>query len=155
MCPHFSLPWNSKHWCHFDPVDFPGPNHKPLTTPRGWGPEAVKDHSERNVEPHHDISQAWLQLPERIPEAYPTGGHRFVWNRKPKTGLDRHPPVPSTHTITPPQKGTLYETKGGLEPYPTLEHPCVIGPDFSPRGISQDQSHFGLGDAPWMNNNPS
>ena len=40
-----------------------------LTTPRAWGPDVVQADSAWNLEAHHVVSPARLQLPERIPEA--------------------------------------------------------------------------------------
>ena len=51
-----------------------GMQHQSLTTPHAWGPEAVQAHTAWNMEAHHVISQARLQLSERIPETSPTRG---------------------------------------------------------------------------------
>ena len=40
-----------------------------LTSPRAWGPDVVQADSAWNLEAHHVVSPARLQLPERIPEA--------------------------------------------------------------------------------------
>ena len=45
-----------------------------LTTPRALGPEALQADSAWNLEAHHVVSQARLQLPERIPEDNSTKG---------------------------------------------------------------------------------
>ena len=70
-----------------------GTQFQRLTTPRAWGPEAVQADSTWNLEAHHVVSQARLQLPERIPEASPTRAHRHVWPWQPKTESERHPPL--------------------------------------------------------------
>ena len=46
-----------------------GTQFQRLTTPHAWSTEAVQVDSACNLEAHHVVSQAWLQLPERIPEA--------------------------------------------------------------------------------------
>ena len=51
-----------------------GTQFQRLTTPRAWGPEAVHDDLAGDLEDHHVVSQAQLQLPERIPEASSTRG---------------------------------------------------------------------------------
>ena len=43
-----------------------------LTASRAWGPEAVQADMARNLEAHHVVSQARLQLPEWIPQASST-----------------------------------------------------------------------------------
>ena len=45
-----------------------------LTTPRALGPEALQADSAWNLEAHHVVSQARLQLPVSIPEASSTRG---------------------------------------------------------------------------------
>ena len=40
-----------------------------LTRPRAWGPEAVQADSAWKLQAHHVVSQARVQLTERIPEA--------------------------------------------------------------------------------------
>ena len=51
-----------------------GIQFQPLNKPRVWGPEAMQAHMAWNVEAQHVISQARLQLPQRIPEASSTRG---------------------------------------------------------------------------------
>ena len=51
-----------------------GTLYQNLTTPHSCGPKAVQAHSAWNLEAPHVVYQAWLQLPERIPEASPTKG---------------------------------------------------------------------------------
>ena len=56
-----------------------GTQFQRLTTPRAWDPEAVQADSARNLEAHHVVSQARLQLHERIPEDSSTrGGTTYV-----------------------------------------------------------------------------
>ena len=43
-------------------------------TPRVWVHEVVQNHSAKNLEHHHVLSKAWLQLPKRIPETSLKGG---------------------------------------------------------------------------------
>ena len=57
------------------------------------GPEAVQAHVAWNVSAHHVNSQAWLQMPERIPEDPPSGPDRHVWRWQPKRDPDRHHPL--------------------------------------------------------------
>ena len=45
-----------------------------LTTPRAWGPDVVQADSAWNLEAHHVVSPARLQLPQRIQEASSTRG---------------------------------------------------------------------------------
>ena len=51
-----------------------GTQFQRLTTPRAWGPEAVQAHKAWNLEAQHVVSQAGLQLTQRIPEASSTRG---------------------------------------------------------------------------------
>ena len=51
-----------------------GTQFQSLTTPRAWDPEAVQTDSAWKLEAHHVVSQARLQLPERILEASSTTG---------------------------------------------------------------------------------
>ena len=51
-----------------------GTQYQSLKTPRVWVHEAVQNHSAKNLEHHHVLSKAWLQLPKRIPEASLKGG---------------------------------------------------------------------------------
>ena len=51
-----------------------GTQFQRLTASRAWGPEAVQADSARHLEAHHVVSQARLQLPERIPEDNSTKG---------------------------------------------------------------------------------
>ena len=51
-----------------------GTQFQRLTTPGAWGPEAVQAHLAWNLEAHHVVSQARLQLPERNAEASSTRG---------------------------------------------------------------------------------
>ena len=51
-----------------------GTQFQQLTTPRAWDGEAVQAASSWNLEAHHVVSQARLQLTKRIPEASSTRG---------------------------------------------------------------------------------
>ena len=53
----------------------------------------VKADSARNLEAHDVVSQAWLQLPERILEAPRLGADRRVWPWQPNTDPDQHRPL--------------------------------------------------------------
>ena len=56
-----------------------GTQFQRLTTPRAWGPEAVQADSAWNMEAQHDVSQSWLQVPERTEENSSTRGRtKFV-----------------------------------------------------------------------------
>ena len=68
-----------------------GTQSQRLTTPCACGPEGVQAKSAWNLEAHHVVSQARLQLAERIPEAYLTRAHRIIWPWQPKTNSDWHP----------------------------------------------------------------
>ena len=147
-----------------------------LTTPRSWGTEAVQLHSAWNLEAQHVVSQARLQLPERIPEASSTRGPITCVALQTKTDPDRHHPFctplspsgrplpccgfrawsllgpnpnPTPNTDTPPKP------KPASNPNPAIEPPSDMDAHFSARGRSQDQSRFGPGNFPGRNPNPS
>ena len=76
MGPHFRFRGRSRDRSRFGPGNVPGPISNPsacsvpmgtqfqrLKTPRAWGPEAVQPLAAWNLEAHHVISQAHLQLP--------------------------------------------------------------------------------------------
>ena len=70
-----------------------GTQFQRLTTPHAWSTEAVQVDSACNLEAHHVVSQAWLQLPERIPEASSTRGPITCVALQTKTDPDRHRPL--------------------------------------------------------------
>ena len=69
------------------------------TTPSTWDPEAVMADSAWNLEVHHVITQARLQLPERIPEAYSTVGGKTCVALAAKEGSCGHRPL--CHQVSP------------------------------------------------------
>ena len=92
-----------------------------LKTPRAWGPEAVQAHAAWNMEAHHVVSQAWLQLPERIPEAPPSGADRSVRPWQAKRDLDRHCPLcPQCRPTQRPRPCCGYGAWSSWELTPTL-----------------------------------
>ena len=148
-----------------------GPNSK-VTASRAWGPEAVQTDSPRNLEAHHVISQARLQLPRGILRPPQKGAYRRVWPWQPKRDSDLHrhlypqlsPAVGSalgasrypTVTLTLPRtRVTPPKPKPASIPNPAFEPPSGMGPHFSPRERARDRSRFGPGDVPGPNPNPS
>ena len=70
-----------------------GTQFQRLTASRAWGPEAVQADSARNLEAHHVISQARLQLTRGFWRPPLTGADRCMWPWQPKTHPDRHRPL--------------------------------------------------------------
>ena len=61
-----------------------------LTASRAWGPEAVQADSARNLEAHHVVSQARLQLLRGLHRPPRQREEQHVWLWKPKRDPDRH-----------------------------------------------------------------
>ena len=155
-----------------------GTQFQRLTTSRTWVPEVVQSDSAWNLEVHHVISQAQLQLPRGFqrpprPEAYTR-----VWPWQPKGDPDRHRPLcpqlspagrplpccafDAWNLVGPnPNPNPTSNREPSLKPKPAsipdtaFEQPSGMGPHFSPRGRSRDRSRFGPGDVPGPNPNPS
>ena len=70
-----------------------GTQFQRLTASRAWGPEAVQADSARNLEAHHVVSLARLQLPRGCRRPLRPGAYRRVWPWQPKTDPDRHCPL--------------------------------------------------------------
>ena len=136
-----------------------GTQFQRLTTPRAWGPEAVQADSARNLEAHHVISQARLQLTRGFWRPPLTGADRRMWPWQPKTHPDRHRPLcpqlsPSWRprpccgfgawslqghnpNLTPiPKQEPPPKPKPASIPNPAIELTSGMGPHFSPRGRS-------------------
>ena len=95
-----------------------------LKTRRAWGPEAVQAHVAWNLEAHHVVSQAWLQLPERIPEAPPSGADQHVWPWQPKRDPDWHRPLcPQFSPSQRPRPCCAFGTWSSWEVIPKLTLP--------------------------------
>ena len=168
MGPHFSPRGRSRAESRVSPGDIRGPNTNPsygslpigtqfqhLTTPRACGTEAVQADSAWNLEAHHVISQARLQLSERIPQASLTRAQSRVWPWQAKTDPDRYPPLcpqptPSGRPLSfcgfivwsllgskLHPKPTLCqnpppESQQSSKTNPLLEQPHCMGPHFRP-----------------------
>ena len=181
----------SRDRSRFCPGDVPSPNFNPskgsplmrtqfqrLTASRAWGREAVQADSARNLETHHVVSQARLQLPRGFLRPPPTREEQHVWLWQPKRDPDRHrllcPQVsPSGSPLHCHGFGawnllganTIPNPTPNREPPPkpkpaSIRNPAFeplsgMGPHFSPRGISRDRSRFGPCDVPGPNSNPS
>ena len=70
-----------------------GTQFQRLTASRAWGPEAVQADSARNLEAHHVISQARLQLPRGFRRPPRPRKEQHVWPWQPKRDPDRHRPL--------------------------------------------------------------
>ena len=141
-----------------------GPQFQRLTASRAWGPEAVQAESARNLEAHYVLSQARLQLPREVRRLPRPRSEHPVWPWQPKRDPDRHRPLcpqlslsgrplpccgfgawnlhgpnpnptPNWDPPTNPQPASI--------PNPAFEPPSGMGPHFSPRRRSRDQSRFG------------
>ena len=76
-----------------------GTQFQRLTASRTWGPEAVQTDSARNLEPHHVVSQAGLQLPRGLQRPPRPREEQHVWPWQPKRDPDRHRPL--CHQLNP------------------------------------------------------
>ena len=70
-----------------------GTQLQPLRTPGPWGRKAVQADSAWNLDAHHVVSQAGLQLSQRIPEASSTKGPITCVAWQPKTDPDQQRPL--------------------------------------------------------------
>ena len=149
-----------------------------LTASRAWGPEAVQADSARNLEAHHVVSHASLQLPRGLRRPPRPREEQHVWPWQAKRDPDGHHhmcpqlspsgrPLPCfgfsawdllgpnrNRNPTPTRDPPLKPNPASI-PNPAFEPPSGMGPHFSPRGISRDRSRFGSGDVPGPNSNPS
>ena len=155
-----------------------GTQFQRLTASRAWGPEAVQADSARNLEAHHVVSQARLQLPRGLRRPPRPREQQHVWPWQPKRDPDRHRPLcphlspsvrplpccgfgawnllgPNPNPNPTPNRDPPPKTKAATIPNPAFEPPSGMGPSFSPRGRSRDRSRFGPGDVPGPNPNPS
>ena len=117
-----------------------GTQYQRLTTPRAWGPEAIQADLACNLEAHHVISQVWLKLPDRIPEAPRSRSDRRVWPWQPKTDPDRHRPLcpqlrPSRRPLPCHGFGAwiLLGASPNPKPIPNLEPPPKPKPASIPK----------------------
>ena len=132
MGRRFSPRGRSRDHSLFGPGGVPGLNSNPsecsvsmeihfqrLKTPRAWDPEAVQAHAAWKVEAHHVVSRAWLQLPDRIPEAPPSGANRRVWPWRPKRDPDQHRPLcPQFSPSQKPRPCCGFDARNFLGPNP-------------------------------------
>ena len=70
-----------------------GTQLKRLTAPRAWDPEAVQTDSARNLEAHHVVSHARLQLPRGFQRPPRPREEQPVWPWRAKRDPDRHRPL--------------------------------------------------------------
>ena len=70
-----------------------GTQFQRLTASRAWGPEAVQADSARNLEAHHVVSQARLQLPRGLRRPPRPREEQHVWPWQPRRDPDRHRPL--------------------------------------------------------------
>ena len=70
-----------------------GTQFQRLTASRAWGPDAVQPDSARNLEAHHVVSQARLQLPSGLRRPPRTREEQHVWPWQPKRDPDRQSPL--------------------------------------------------------------
>ena len=155
-----------------------GTQFQRLTASRTWGPEAVQADSARNLEAHHVVSQARLQLPRGFRRPPRPREEQHVWPWQPKRDPDRHCPLcpqlslsgrplpccvfgawnhlgPNLNPNPTPNRDPPHKPKPASIPNPSFEPPSGMGPHISPRGRSLDRSRFGPGDVPGPNPNPS
>ena len=69
-----------------------GTEFQRLTASRAWGQEAVQAESARNLEAHHVVSQARLQLLRGLRRPPRPREEQQVWPWQPKRDPDRHRP---------------------------------------------------------------
>ena len=150
-----------------------------LTASRAWGPEAVQADSARNLEAHHVVSQARLQLPRGLRRPREPRKEPHVWPWQPKRDPDRHRPLcpqlrpsgrplpwcgfgawnllgpnPNPNPNPTPNWDPPLKPKPASIPNPAFQPPSGMGPHISPGGRSRDRSRFGPGDVPGPNANP-
>ena len=70
-----------------------GTQFQRLTASQAWGPEAVQADSERNLEAHHVVSQARLQLPRGLRRPPRPREEQHVGPWQPKRDPDGHRPL--------------------------------------------------------------
>ena len=144
-----------------------GTHFQRLTASRDWGPEAVQADSARNLEAHHVVSQARLQLPRGFRRPPRPREEQHVWPWQPKRDPDRHRPLcpqlspsgrplpccgfgawnllgPNPNPNPTPNRDPPQKPKPASIPNPAFEPPSGVGPHFSPRGRSRDRSHSAL-----------
>ena len=150
--------------------------YQSLTTRRAWVPKMEQVPSAWNLESHHDVCQACLQLRERIPEDPQLGAQRDVWALKPKTDPNWYPPLcPHLSPLGRTSRCYGFSTWSLLRPNPNInctlnrKPPLKIKPRnltlhlnrtvaralTSAMGEIKTLDRFGLDDVPRPNPNPS
>ena len=155
-----------------------GTQFQRLTASRPWGPETMQADSARQLEAHHVVSQARLQLPRGLRRPTRPREEQHVWPWQPKRDPDRHRLLstqispsgrplpccgigawnllgPNPNPNPTPNMDTPPKPKPSSNPNPAIEPHSDMDAHFSARGRSQDQSLFGPGDFPGRNPNPS
>ena len=148
------------------------------TASPAWGPEAVQADSARNLEAHHVVSRARLQLPRGFRRPPRTREEQDMGPWQPKRDPDQQrllcPQLspsgrplpccgfgawnllgPNPNPNPTPNQDPPPKPKPASIPNPAFEPLSSMGPHFSPRGISRERSRFGPGDDPEPNPNPS
>ena len=154
-----------------------GTQLKCLTAPRAWDPEAVQADSARNLEAHHVVSHARLQLPRGFRRPPRPREEQHVWPSQAKRDPGRHRPlcpqlspwgrplpycgfgawrrqVPHPNLNTTFIRDPPPKLKHASIPNPAFEPPTGMGSHVSPQGRSQDRRRFGPGDVHGPNPNP-
>ena len=127
-----------------------GTHFQRLTASRAWGPEAVQAESARNLEAHHVVSQARLQLPRGLGRPPRPREEQHMWPWQPKTDPGRHRPLcpqlrpsgrplpwcvfgagglmgPNPNTNRTTNQDLPPKVKPALKPNPAIEHPPLRG----------------------------
>ena len=154
-----------------------GTEFQRLTAPHDWSPEGVQTDSAWNLEAHHVVSQARLQLPRGFRRPPTRGGSKCVAMGA-NTDPDRHRPLcpqlspsrrplpccgfdawrllgPNPNPSPTPNQDPPPKPKPASIPNAAIEPPSGMGPHFSPQGRSRHQTGFSPGDILGSNHNPS